>query len=160
TKDELLERVWGKVIVEENTLQAHISALRKVLGPQAIATVTGHGYRFTPEVVRAEPAPPARKHNLPFPITSFVGREREMQEVKRLLGTARLLTLTGSGGCGKTRMALHLAEQLAAGFEDGVWLVELAALGDPALVANTIADALQLKEQSGKPLTETLCAHL
>jgi hypothetical protein len=70
-------------------------------------------------------------HNLPRQLTSFIGREREMAEVKRLLATTALLTLTGSGGCGKTRLALQVAADLVEEFSDGVWLVELAALSDP-----------------------------
>ena len=65
-------------------------------------------------------------NNLPLQLSSFVGREKELAEVKRLLEDTRLLTLTGSGGCGKTRLALAAASELAEGFEDGVWLVELA----------------------------------
>ncbi|MGH3087774.1 MAG: hypothetical protein ACRDSJ_10725 [Rubrobacteraceae bacterium] len=75
---------------------------------------------------------PASMNNLPFELTSFVGREMEMAEVEGLLGGARLLTLTGPGGGGKTRLALEVARDLAGGFEDGAWLVELASLPDPA----------------------------
>ena len=112
TKDELLQRVWGQVIVEENTLHSHISALRKVLGQEAIATVSGRGYRFAAEVARVEAAQETAttepKHNLPKQLTSFIGREKEIAELRSLLGAARLLTLTGAGGCGKTRLAIQL----------------------------------------------------
>ena len=85
------------------------------------------------ESVEAEPAlrtPERPPHNLPLELSSFVGREKELAEVKRLLENNRLLTLTGSGGCGKTRLALAAAGELVEGFEDGVWLVELASLAD------------------------------
>ncbi len=91
-----------------------------------------------------------RLNNLPSPLTSFVGREREINELKSLLGSTRLLTLTGAGGVGKTRLALTLAGQYQERFNDGVWLVELAALIDPQLLAQVVAQALGLgKEGSG-----------
>ncbi len=98
--------------------------------------------------------------NLPFELTSFVGREREMAEVKRLLADRRLLTLTGPGGCGKTRLALQVANAMVEGFEDGVWLVELASLADPTLVPQTVASVLRVPEQPGRPLIETLSDYL
>ncbi|MDM0115972.1 tetratricopeptide repeat protein [Variovorax sp. J22R133] len=163
TKDELLARVWGKVIVEENTLQAHASALRKVLGSEAIATVSGRGYRFTLVVTRetspsAHVRPPA--HNLPQPLTSFIGRDREIAEVRQWLATTRLLTLSGAGGCGKTRLALQVAATMLEPHPDGVWFVELAPLGDPSLVIQSIAKALGVIEESGKDLLETVAEWL
>ena len=110
-----------------------------------------------------EPAPrgPERlRHNLPLEISSFVGREKELAEVKQLLEDARLLTLTGSGGCGKTRLALAVARQLVEGFEDGVWLVELAPLADPSLVPQVVASTLGVREQPGRSLTEALSDYL
>ncbi|HEY6713548.1 MAG TPA: CSLREA domain-containing protein [Rubrobacter sp.] len=73
-------------------------------------------------------------HNLPLELSSFVGREREMSEIEALLAGNRLLTLTGPGGSGKTRLALAVASEVLEGFDDGVWLVELASLSDPELV--------------------------
>ena len=84
--------------------------------------------------------------NLPSELTSFVGRRRELAEVKRRLGTARLLTLTGPGGVGKTRLALHAGVGLARALPHGAWLVELALLHDPGLVAESVAGALGLRE--------------
>src|SRR3712207_2538169 len=77
-------------------------------------------------------------HNLSLQLSSFVGREKELEEVEKLLEEARLLTLTGSGGCGKTRLALAVAGGLVERFEDGVWLVELAPLSDPSLVSQAV----------------------
>ncbi len=99
-------------------------------------------------------------NNLPRQLTSFVGREREMAEVKRLLSTTGLLTLAGPGGCGKTRLALQVAADLIEKFEDGVWLVELASLSDPLLLAQAVAAALGLREQHGRPMLATLVDHL
>jgi predicted ATPase/class 3 adenylate cyclase/uncharacterized protein HemY len=101
-----------------------------------------------------------RPHNLPLQVTSFVGREREMQEVKQLLATTRLLTLTGSGGTGKTRLSLQVAADLLEEKSDGVWLVELAPLTDPPLVPQAVASALAVREEAGQPLLETLVENL
>jgi len=107
---------------------------------------------------RRDAGPP---NNLSLELSSFVGREKELAEVKRLLEDNRLLTLTGSGGCGKTRLALEVAAgELAEGFEDGVWLVELAPLADPSLVAQAVAFTLKVREQPGRSLTGTLSDHL
>jgi non-specific serine/threonine protein kinase len=97
-------------------------------------------------------------HNLPMQLTSFIGRERELDEVKQRLLSTRLLTLTGPGGTGKTRLALHLAADLLAvkQFSNGVWLVELAPLADPMLVAQTIASTLGVREQPGRTLLDAL----
>ena len=164
TKDELLQRVWGKVIVEENTLQVNISALRKVLGANAIAAVLGRGYRFTLEVTRIDTAPIAAavspKHNLPHPLTSFIGRDKEIAELAQLLASTRLLTLTGSGGCGKTRLAIQLARQRANAYSDGAWLVELAALTDGTLLPQAIASVVGIKEQVGASLIDTIAEHI
>ncbi|HEY3364975.1 MAG TPA: tetratricopeptide repeat protein [Symbiobacteriaceae bacterium] len=97
-------------------------------------------------------APPVIRHNLPTPVTSFVGREQEAREVERLLKATRLLTLTGPGGCGKTRLALEVATRVAAEAAREVWLVELAALRDAAEVAPAIAVALGVRAPAGDPL--------
>jgi len=93
-------------------------------------------------------------------LSSFVGREREIAEIERLLGETRLLTLTGTGGCGKTRLALAVASDLVEGFEDGVWWVGLAPLVDPDLVPQVVVQALAVREAPGRSLIETLSDHL
>ena len=95
-------------------------------------------------------------HNLPLQMTRFIGRERELAGVRELLQTARLLTLTGTGGIGKTRIALRVAEEIAAEHVDGVWLVELGALAHGQLVAHAVAAALGIPEQRDRALAETL----
>ena len=99
---------------------------------------------------------PQLPNNLPIQLTSFIGREKEIAEVKALLSKTRLLTLTGSGGCGKTRLALQVAAEVLEEYLDGVWLVELAALSDPTLVPQAVAQALNLREEPGKSLTQSL----
>src|SRR5258706_1845669 len=164
TKDELLERVWPKVIVEENTLQVHVSALRKILGGNAISTVSGRGYRFMPAVISIDATAPRSlttpKDNLPHALTTFIGREKEVVELVDLLGTTRLLTLTGAGGCGKTRLAIQVAARVRERFADGAWLVELASLTDPGLIPQTVADVVGVKERPGKSLTDTIGEHV
>jgi predicted ATPase/DNA-binding CsgD family transcriptional regulator len=100
------------------------------------------------------------RHNLPEPLSSFIGREAALAELERLQGATRLLTLTGPGGVGKTRLALQLAERLLPAYRHGAWLVELAALAEPRLVPAAVAAALGVHEQAGRPLVETLAARL
>ncbi|MBI1877002.1 MAG: AAA family ATPase, partial [Chloroflexi bacterium] len=116
-----------------------------------------------------QPSPPMPPHNLPLQLTSFIGREKEIAEVKRLLPPlslwekaqgVRLVTLTGAGGVGKTRLSLQVATELLDVFPNGVWLVELAALADPALVVQTVAAALGLREDMGRPMLDILIDHL
>lgn len=104
------------------------------------------------------PAPPA--HNLRRYLSSFVGRSRELVTLKQLLRETRLLTLTGVGGCGKTRLALRLARDLLDSYADGVWLVELAATFEPGLIAQQLRSALNLAEQPGQTVSETVINHL
>jgi non-specific serine/threonine protein kinase len=98
--------------------------------------------------------------NLPVPLTSFVGRAREIADVRRLLAGTRLLTLTGAGGAGKTRLAVEVATSELADYADGIWLVELASLAEPALVPATVAAALGLREDPRRPLQSALTEHL
>lgn len=102
----------------------------------------------------------AGKHNLPEQLTSFIGREREIEEVSRLSAGTRLLTLTGSGGCGKTRLSLEVARRLVDEYRDGTWLVEFAPLADPGLVAQTVATALGVPERPGMMICQALIEHL
>jgi non-specific serine/threonine protein kinase len=100
------------------------------------------------------------RHNLPAQITSFVGRQREIEDVRRLVGSSRLLTMTGAGGCGKTRLAVQVAGELLDQFRDGVWIVDLAPLSEQDLVKNSVAAVLRVQEGSERSLVEVLSDYL
>src|SRR5688572_8035620 len=93
------------------------------------------------------------RHNLPAQLASFVGRQDELDDLAQLMGENRLVTLTGVGGVGKTRLALEAAERAFADFADGAWFVDLAPLGEPALVAQHVARTLQVREAGGDAVT-------
>lgn len=117
------------------------------------------GNRSTPTLL-PRPSGAGQSHNLPVQLTSFVGRETEAAELQHLIGTNRLLTLVGTGGCGKTRLALHVAGRMRAEFPDGIWFVELAPIRDGGLIAWAVAGALDLTERPRRPLVETIAIHL
>jgi DNA-binding winged helix-turn-helix (wHTH) protein len=161
SKDALMGRVWPNRIVEESSLQVQISALRNALGADRdlIRTISGRGYQFTGEirtivaspdtrtVARTAvpvPAPPRPQTNLPEAVSELIGRDVESEEVLGLAAARRLVTLTGAGGIGKTRLGLEVARRLLPKFADGVWVIELAPLSDPDLVPVTVATALGL----------------
>jgi non-specific serine/threonine protein kinase len=163
TKDHLLGLVWPGVVVEENNLQVQVSTLRKILGTTAIATTAGRGYCFTLELTPgSEPSslPVTPRHNLPSQLTSFIGHDDDLEEYAALLEQTRLLTLTGIGGCGKTRLALKLAERVLPSFPGGVWFVDLLPLADAERLPLTIASTLGVRHQMDRPPIETLCEHL
>jgi predicted ATPase/DNA-binding winged helix-turn-helix (wHTH) protein len=158
SKDALIERVWPGRIVEESSLHVQISALRNAFGADRdlIRTVSGRGYQFTGEIstVAASPhtqavagtALPALRPptNLPEPVSELIGREVEFEKILGLAAAHRLITLTGAGGIGKTRLGLEVARRLLPEFPDGVCVIELAPLSDPDLVPATVATALGL----------------
>ncbi len=113
-----------------------------------------------PSTAAAVSSPAESPNNLPRQLTSFIGRERELAEAAALLRNSRLLTLTGAGGCGKTRLALELAGQRAEDFADGVWPVELAALAEPELIGPAIAQALGTRLASDRAPEVALAGHI
>ncbi len=165
-KGELLDLVWPGLVVEEHNIAAQISSLRKLLGAQVIATVAGRGYRFVAPLDAAAPEALAGpdlgspKHLLPQPRTTFIGREQAGAELSRLLANTGLLTLTGVGGSGKTRLALECARRWAADFPDGTWFVDLAPLQSPQRVVSACAAALGLAVEGEAAMPERLAAHL
>ncbi|MFD5430527.1 AAA family ATPase, partial [Streptomyces sp. NPDC127084] len=98
--------------------------------------------------------------NLPAPFTSFVGRKREISEIRQLIGRARLVTLTGVGGVGKTRLALETAAASARAFTDGVWLVDLTSVHDPEAVLGVTAAALGVSDRGGRQVLERIALRL
>ena len=102
----------------------------------------------------------ARPNNLPIQLTSFVGRDRDLFELGRLLGTSRLVTLTGAGGSGKTRLALEFAGHEFDSYPDGVWFVDLAAVDDPVVIAATVASTLGVSDRAGQKILDWLVDRL
>ncbi len=154
TKNELLGIVWTGLVVEENNLQVHVSALRKVLGADNISTIPGRGYRFTPRLNGTKPADApagpaaatsADAGNLPAELTPLIGREADLPALAALVQANRLVSITGPGGVGKTRLALAAARMLQAGWADGTWLVELAAISDRSQLPHALTQALRLE---------------
>lgn len=167
SREELLEVVWPGVIVEDHNITAQISMLRKALGVGVIATVPGRGYRFvappksggaSAEPVRHATAPPPAR--LPSPRTRFIGQEVPLGDVTRLLQQARLVTLTGIGGSGKTRLALECASRTLDDYPDGARFVDLAPLTSPDRVAFACASALGVGNDAEAALIQRLGAHL
>jgi predicted ATPase/DNA-binding SARP family transcriptional activator/Tfp pilus assembly protein PilF len=164
-----LHALNGDPVDVSRVYQTCVAVLQRELAVEPSAATRAEYERLVRAAAHPAPAAPAvlarrqaaAEHapaRLPVPLTSFIGRERELNQLKQLLQTTRLLTLTGAGGCGKTRLALAAADALLAAhsFADGVYWVELAALTDAALVPKAIASALGVAEESGRPLSETL----
>ena len=159
SKDTLMDRVWPSRIVDENRLQGQISALRRALGTERdlIRTVAGRGYQFSgtirtaqatagmPQPISTTPHPPT---NLPEAVSPLIGRDAELAEILELSTSHRLVTLTGPGGIGKTRLCHEVARRLLPRFADGVWVAELALLSDPEYIPATVAAAVGLEPTS------------
>jgi predicted ATPase/DNA-binding winged helix-turn-helix (wHTH) protein len=168
SKEVLMARVWPDRVVGENNLQAQIVALRSALGAdrELIRTIVGRGYQFTGEIRVLSVGPPDQRAdaaaatadpsavlpptNLPEPASELIGRDEEVSEIPNLVAAHRLVTLTGAGGIGKTRLALAVAHELLPHFADGVWLAEFSPLADPALVPATVAAAVGLELEAGE----------
>jgi len=163
TKDELFESIWPGRIVEDGNLHVQVSALRKVLGADAIATVLGRGYRFTTPVEqlgRDVGRPSEPRHNLPQQLASFVGRDDDLRVLSQVWERTRLVTLAGMGGSGKTRLAIKLAERTLASFPDGVRFVDLAPVARPDRVAWAVAIAVGVREHADKSMEDALVQQL
>jgi predicted ATPase/DNA-binding winged helix-turn-helix (wHTH) protein len=176
TKREVLDRVWPNLYVEEANLRVQLATLRKALGDDRdlIATVPGRGYSLTTEVTIASGASAApgpavstatqsaaaavRNTNLPERPDALIGRAADLAALDARLGKGRLVTVTGSGGIGKTRLAIELGLRQLDRFPDGVWLADLSPLTDPALAVSAVATALGVPLRSAGAATEALAA--
>ena len=176
SKDELLARVWPGRVVEEGNLTVHVASLRKLLGNGIIATVSGRGYRFvapvtevpaehawhsptavTPDApivaVSQEPIGTAPwPGDLPRPLTRLIGRDGDLERVEARLREARLVTVVGAGGVGKTRLALAAADRALGCHPNSAWLADLGPVEDPRVVLPTIASALGVDVGGGDAL--------
>ena len=156
TKNELLDLAWPGLVVEENNLQAQVSALRRLLGAKAIATIPGRGYRFTlaqaadertEAAGTAAKAAPARR--MPRLAAPLLGRNDELAALGRLLGEHRLVTVSGAAGIGKTSVAIAAAVEREASLRDGAAWIELGPIAEPMLVPAAIARALDVQPPAG-----------
>jgi predicted ATPase/class 3 adenylate cyclase len=161
----------GQVLVSETT---HGLARRALPAGASLRALGAHRLRGIAEPERlhqlvvdglASDFPPpraldARPNNLPAQLTSFVGREEQVAEVERLLDRSRLLTLTGPGGSGKSRLALRVAADLLPRYQDGAFLVDLSPVTDPALIPASVAKALEVPEAAGRPILDEVTEHL
>ncbi|KVV48352.1 transcriptional regulator [Burkholderia territorii] len=160
SKDEIMQRVWPHTIVEENNLQVHIAALRKALAGDRnlIVTVPGRGYRLVGgQTERTAPVRPATSRLAQAP-TELIGREHAVAEVLAALDTARVVTLVGAGGIGKTRVALEAAMRAEASFPDGAAFVSLATVACPQFVPDALAGAFELLQPAGSLTLEAVLA--
>jgi predicted ATPase/DNA-binding winged helix-turn-helix (wHTH) protein len=159
-KHHLMHHIWPGAIVEENTLQFHISAIRKALGADRdlLKTVSGRGYRLLGTWAVRQPTEPERRvdfserkperpfrTNVPIAGSALIGRGAPRQHLLNVLSAYRVITLTGPGGIGKSVLALEVARGLFPTFAGDCWLVELASLSDPALVPSAVASVLGLR---------------
>lgn len=168
-RSELLDLVWPSQMVEEGNITVQVATLRKLIGADAIATIPGRGYRFTAtpvgestagnaEAAQAWPAVPQLRTNLPDVLPPLIGRDDDLAALGALLARHRLITITGAGGMGKTRLAERLLHDRRDQTRHGVAWVELAGVADPALVPGTIAGALGLQIGAGDPLKALVAA--
>jgi predicted ATPase len=164
-REQLIARAWPQTFVEDSNLKMQVSALRRALGDgqggnRYVITVPGRGYNFVAPVRREKtsldaPVPPASStppNNLPVAVTRMIGRDDAVAALVARLSQQRLVTIVGAGGIGKTTVALAIAERMMDSYDHGVWLVDLAPLGDPSLVPSTVATVLGLELRSENPL--------
>ena len=134
-----------------------VSSLRKLLGPQAISTIPGRGYRFAAALdessaapadaaatTQSQPPKTTAPGNLPVELKPLIGRDTELRELQRQIEASRLVTIVGPGGMGKTTLGLAVARAVQAQFKDGAWLIQLTAISDPLIVPQTIAHTLRI----------------
>jgi non-specific serine/threonine protein kinase len=161
TKDDLMKTIWPGAVVEDNTIQVHISAIRRALGPDrgTLKTFSGRGYRLQGNWTVREKDMPRRpdtprpgsegahpfSSNVPIAASALVGREAIVQHLCNLVSAYRVVTLTGPGGIGKTVLSAAVTRRIFPTFEGDAWFVELASLSDPELLPTAVAGALGLQ---------------
>ena len=176
TKQALFQRIWPRHIAADSSIWAAVKAVRRALGPGAdgvpyIVSVSGRGYRFAAPVTRrvtngaaAPDVAPLQSAllpgNLPQNLGPLIGRDDEIARCLGLMAPSKLVTITGAGGVGKTRMAVALGAASAERHADGVWLVELATLATPELVPETIAALLGLNVPAGRTAIQVVASYL
>ena len=166
SKKELMAQVWPNVYVDPANLTVHVAALRRILGDgregnRYLVNIPGRGYRFVAPVSVAEKeAPwlspqfvPKHAHNLPNQITRLVGRAEAIRFLATHLTTDRLLTIVGPGGIGKTSVAIAVAEEVASNYAHGAWLIDLAPISNPSMVAGALGAVLGLELLSETPIS-------
>ncbi|WP_175919609.1 winged helix-turn-helix domain-containing protein [Burkholderia pyrrocinia] len=160
SKDEIMQRVWPHTIVEENNLQVHIAALRKALAGDRnlIVTVPGRGYRLVGAKAEGAAAVRPAASRLTAAPTALVGREQIVADVLAALDTARVVTLVGAGGIGKTRVALEAAMRAEASFPEGAAFVSLATVACPQFVPAALAGAFGIVQPAGSLTLEAVLA--
>jgi predicted ATPase/DNA-binding winged helix-turn-helix (wHTH) protein len=171
SKEQLIARTWPDTVVDDGALRVHVAALRKALGDgragrRYVAKNPGRGYTFVAPVTREHPPSPtvppngaAARGNLPAPLTRIVGRDDVIAALAAQLARCRFLTIVGSGGIGKTTVAVAVADRVGASYKDGAWFVGLASLSDPNLVPSAIGAALGVPPSGGDD-TRALAAWL
>ena len=188
SKSVLLDRLWANTFVVEANLSNLVGEIRHALGedsrtPRFVRTIPRFGYAF--QCAETDPEQPfqrddehrsdvvgpsatplvlgrdrSSRNNLPQQLTRFIGRQRELAGVRSLVSQSRLITLSGPGGIGKTRLALEVARDRLDEYADGVWLVEFASISDPQLIPQTVASALNLREERGRSITDAVANYL
>ena len=157
TSEVVFELVHDRLPAHVSLKDVGTARLRDLVAPERLFQLVHPLLRQQFPALRSLDSPP---NNLPQQVTSFVGRDRELNEVIQLLKTTRILTLQGAGGIGKTRLALQVGAKETHAFPDGVWFIDLASVVDPGSVTHVVAHELGVHEEAGKPLFQTLCANL
>ena len=155
-------QIAERLFISERTAEGHVQGIRNKLGfdnrAQVASWATMQG--LAPGAASARAGAGPTPHNLPVLLTNFIGRERELGEVRRLLQRARLLTVTGPGGCGKTRLVVEAAGEVVHRYPDGVWFVDLGSVVEPDVVPRAVAEALGIDDREGVDPLRAVAAEL